>query len=65
MDLNQTSSEKDTSPSPSPIHKVSSGKYPAKVRFRIKGQPEGPVFQGQEIIHPCKGCGHAPATNSQ
>lgn len=40
-----------------PIPKVSGGKYPAaKVRFRIKGQPDGPVFQGQVIVSPCKGC---------
>ena len=29
--------------------------FPVKVR--IKGQPDGPVFQGQTIIVPCLNCG--------
>lgn len=29
----------------------------AKVRFRIKGEEDGPVFQGQRIVKACGGCG--------
>jgi hypothetical protein len=28
----------------------------AKVRFRIKGQSDGPVYQGQKIVTPCASC---------
>ncbi len=30
----------------------------AKIRMRIKGQSDGPVYQGQKLVAPCKGCGH-------
>lgn len=48
-----------------PIRRVSAKKYrppaepdrTAKVRFRIKGQTDGPIYQGQKIITPCKSCG--------
>jgi hypothetical protein len=49
-----------------PLRRVNARKYPPPpaddsngtfaVRFRIKGQNDGPVFQGQKIIMPCKGC---------
>lgn len=44
-----------------PPPRVSAKNYPgenraAKVRIRIKGEPDGPVYQGQEIIQPCDGC---------
>lgn len=29
----------------------------AKVRVRIKGEQDGPVFQGQVVIVPCLNCG--------
>ena len=38
-----------------PIPRVSPQKY-AKVRFRIKGEKEGPVYQGQALVKPCVGC---------
>ena len=47
-----------------PIPKVSAEKYrkkdrAAKVRFRIKGSAgPGVLYQGQQIITPCKGCGN-------
>ena len=48
---------KDTKPLP----KVSAKKYvvrTARVRFREKGSgKEGHVYQGQNIVTPCKGCG--------
>jgi hypothetical protein len=50
-------------PAPKPLPKVSAAKYAAgaaKVRFREKGKPYGPVYQGQVIVVPCKGCGRAP-----
>jgi hypothetical protein len=43
--------------------KVSASKYPGAadsafpVRFRIKGQPDGPVYAGQRVVMPCKTCG--------
>lgn len=46
-----------------PIPRVSAKHYAAqpvpaaKVRFRIKGQPDGPVYQGQVKITPCSSCG--------
>lgn len=48
-----------------PLPKVSAKKYgkppepiAAKVRFREKGSgKEGHVYQGQNIVTPCKGCG--------
>lgn len=50
-------------PAKKPLPKVSARKYgeqearPAKVRFRLKGNAGGPVYQGQHLIVPCKGCG--------
>ncbi|MES2923679.1 MAG: hypothetical protein V4819_19145 [Verrucomicrobiota bacterium] len=32
----------------------------AKVRFRIKGEKHGPIYQGSQLYQPCIGCGHAP-----
>jgi hypothetical protein len=32
----------------------------AKVRFRIKGEVGGPIYQGQRIVVPCKTCGGKP-----
>lgn len=29
----------------------------AKVRWKIKGAAEGPVYQGQRLVTPCRGCG--------
>jgi hypothetical protein len=29
---------------------------PAKVKWRIKGSPDGPVYQGQAIVVPCPAC---------
>jgi hypothetical protein len=52
------------SQSPKPIPRVSAKHYApqpvptaAKVRFRLKGETEGPIYQGQRIITPCKSCG--------
>jgi hypothetical protein len=28
----------------------------AKVRFRLKGETEGPLYQGQALIVPCLNC---------
>jgi len=46
---------------PAKPRKVSASKYTgnaaAKVKFRIKGQPDGPVYQGQSVIAPCRSCG--------
>ena len=45
-----------------PIRKVSAKHYaPAEaetfpVRFRIKGQKDGPVYTGQRLVVPCKDC---------
>lgn len=46
-----------------PLPKVSAIHYapqpaarPAKVRFRLKGQLTGPLYQGQQLIVPCKTC---------
>jgi hypothetical protein len=42
--------------------KVSASKYPGAalpafpVRFRLKGQADGPVYEGQRQIRPCAGC---------
>lgn len=33
----------------------------AAVKWRIKGQPDGPVYQGQEIVKPCGTCGGSSA----
>lgn len=30
---------------------------PARVRMRLKGRPDGPVFQGMEVIKSCASCG--------
>ena len=29
----------------------------AKVRFRIKGETDGPIYQGQVAVVPCRSCG--------
>jgi len=43
-----------------PLPKVSAKKYPesrpAQVRFRIKGNTDGPIYRGQELMRPCKTC---------
>jgi hypothetical protein len=50
--------------SPKPIPRVSAKHYapqPAptatKVRFRVKGEADGPVYQGQVVVVPCRSCG--------
>jgi hypothetical protein len=50
--------------SPKPIPRVSAKHYApqpvptaAKVRFRVKGESDGPVYQGQVQIIPCASCG--------
>lgn len=51
------------SQSPKPIPRVSAKHYApqpapaAKVKWRIKGQPDGPVYQGQEKVLSCRTCG--------
>lgn len=43
-----------------PHPKVAAKHYvsrPAKVKLRIKGQPDGPVYQGQVVVVPCGSCG--------
>ena len=52
---------------PNPIPRVSPKHYApqpapqpapaAKVRFRLKGETDGPIYQGQVQIVPCAGCG--------
>jgi len=42
-----------------PHPKVSAAKYretAAKVMWRIKGNPDGPIYEGQKVITPCKSC---------
>lgn len=34
-----------------------SGSRPAKVRIRLKGNTDGPVFEGAKEVQPCKTCG--------
>ena len=29
----------------------------ARVRMRLKGHADGPVYQGQALVRPCPGCG--------
>lgn len=51
-------------PSPVPIPAVSGGAYEraAKVRIRIAGSDsEGAIYQGQNLIVPCRGCGSKSA----
>ena len=49
-------------PPPNPSGRVSASKYPgqveaaARIRFRVKGEADGPVYQGQELIVPCVEC---------
>lgn len=31
----------------------------AKVRFRIKGETDGPIYQGQTKIKACQSCGQS------
>jgi hypothetical protein len=51
------------SQTPKPIPRVSAKHYApwpapaAKVRFRLKGEVDGPVYQGQAVVTPCKSCG--------
>lgn len=48
---------------PKPLPRVSAKHYDpepprvAKVRFRIKGQTDGPIYQGQVKFKPCDTCG--------
>ena len=59
METNPKSPERESN-SPSP--KVSASKYPGNadkafpVKFRVVGQPDGPVFEGQKKIRDCPGC---------
>lgn len=46
-----------------PLPRVSSTKY-ARVKFRIKGQEDGPTYQGQEIIKKCRTCPGSPPVNN-
>lgn len=34
---------------------------PAKLRIRIKGKTDGPIYQGQVQIAPCKTCSSPPS----
>lgn len=45
--------------SETPIARVSASKYdrPARVRVRLKGETDGPVYEGQRVVVPCKTCG--------
>jgi len=45
-----------SAPSLKPLPAVSPEKY-ARVRFRIKGNIDGPTYQGQELVRKCKSCG--------
>ena len=33
------------------------GSRSATLRFRLKGQTAGPVYQGQRLVIPCRACG--------
>jgi hypothetical protein len=47
---------------PKPLPRVSAkhyGNQAAKVRFRVKGNADGPIYQGQVQIVPCAGCSGA------
>lgn len=47
---------------PLPLPKVSAKHYApqppaaAKIRWRLKGACDGPIYQGQKEITPCQGC---------
>lgn len=59
MDTNPKSPEKESN-----SHKVSASKYPGatpapkafRVRFKIKGQQDGHVYEGQTKVRECAGC---------
>jgi hypothetical protein len=46
-----------------PLPRVSAKHYAAApadaamIRFRLKGETTGPVYQGQKVIIPCASCG--------
>lgn len=46
----------------SPKHYAPEPAKTAKVRWRIKGHQEGPIYQGQQEITPCQACGTNPPT---
>lgn len=43
-------------PPPSPAEQESEVR-PARIKMRIKGEEDGPVYEGQTIIIPCLNCG--------
>lgn len=47
------------------FNRPTSHKPAAKVKFRVKGQPDGPIYEGQRIIIPCKGCGKSNLDNTK
>lgn len=61
----ELSPKQPENPSPRPHPKVSAAKYAiasdldqnAKMKWRIKGNQDGPVYQGQAVIIPCSTCG--------
>jgi hypothetical protein len=62
MELSPKSPEK---PSPRPHPKISSEKYQqsaqavsevAQVKWRLKGNQDGPVYQGQQLVTKCPTC---------
>lgn len=55
---------KPTTPDPyapagKPLPRAGWGKRPrgpARVKWRIKGEVDGPVYQGTREVRPCRGC---------
>lgn len=58
-------------PLPKPLPRVSAGHYAAaepraaKIRYRLKGESDGPIYQGQRILVPCATCGGGAITLAQ
>jgi len=45
-------------PPPVPIPAVSGAAFTraARVKVKIKGASDGPIFEGSKVISPCRGC---------
>lgn len=61
MATSKPSKPEPYAPAGKPLPRAGWGKRPrgaARVKWRVKGNDDGPVYRGQKVVRPCKGCGN-------